>query len=374
VVVNSATQQPLGQARVVAVPEAGRSKEIETTMGTDGRFVFDQVAAAVWTLNAARKGYQTQKYGQRSLYTSGAISVVTGPAGASENLVFPLNPLAAIHGKVTDGNGQPVMGAFLEALAAVPGPRTEFVVRKTVPSDDAGEYRIPDLPPGDCFLFAMVPEPEGAEGFTSQYYPNATDPHAATPVHLKPGEDFTVDFCLRPGRGVSVRIEGSSEAQSELLALLSEGPRGSEVSVGTLGPGSGRTFSNVLPGRYELMIADLRSAYSSSKWIEVGTEDMSVNLPFSNPTEVTAKVRVVDGDLNLLRNSLLQIRHPADAPRTFRPLGSDGTAVFPATASGRYGLNLRAPGSTSRVSRLGMPMSWMVWSTYPKAGPCNLRL
>jgi hypothetical protein len=348
VVVNRVTGQPLSQARVLVAPDDGSSKEIETITGTDGRFVFDRVPAGSWTLQAERRGFLGQKYGQRSLYTTGAISIVTGPGGVSENLTFGLNPPAAIRGKVVDENGEPVMGAFLQFLVQIPSARTEFLVRKTVATDDAGEYRIPDLPAGTCYLFAVVPVPESGTGFAPQYYPNATDARAATPIQLKAGEEFTGDFTLQRGRGVSVEIEGVSGipggSESELLILLTQGPQGSEVSAGTLGPGSGRTFHNVLPGRYKFVIGDLRGAYATSKWIEVGSEDLTVTLPFHDPPEVTAKVRVVNGDSKSLQQAMLGLVAFAGAGNNSRPLGPDGTAVFPGMAAGRYDIVLHSPG------------------------------
>ena len=144
--------------------------------------------------------------------------------------------------------------------------------------------------------------------------------------------------------------------------------------MGTLGPGSGRAFSHVPPGRYELMIADLRGNYSSSKWIEVGAEDMAVSLHFADAPELTAKVRVVNGDASLLANALLPVRHPADWRRSFQPLAPDGTAVFPATASGRYGLNLQAPGLyiKSVSARNARVVDGML--DLPESGPVQLEI
>ena len=232
-------------------PDDGSSGQMEMTTGTDGRFFFARLPAGSWALSAERRGFLGQKYGQRSLYNSGAISVVTGPGGVSEDLTFRLNPPAAIRGKVADENGEPVMGAFLQVLVQVPSTRMHFLVRKTVATDDIGEYRVPDLPAVTCYLLAVVPGSAGGSGFLPQYYSNVADPRAATPIQLKPGDEFAADFTLRRGRGVSVEIEGSSGiaggGDSELLLLMMQGPRGSEVSAGTLGPGQDARSMACLP-------------------------------------------------------------------------------------------------------------------------------
>jgi hypothetical protein len=344
VVVNSVTGRPLAQAHVDVAPDDGSSKEIEAITGVDGGFSFDGLPAGSWTLSADRKGYQRQIYGQRSPLVTGAISVVTGPKGVSEKLVFRLNPPSAIQGKVIDEHGEPVMGAFLELLVKSPGARTEFRVTKTVATDDTGEYRIPELWPVTCYLFAVVPVPADGKGFAPQYYPNSIEARSATPIQLKPGEEFTADFALHRATGVSVEIEGSSGAaggpDSELLILLTPGPEGSEVSASTVGSGAGRVFTNVLPGRYKLVVADFKSTYATSRWIEVGSEDMTVQLPFPDPPDVTAKVRVVDGDAKLLQKAMLGLLAVGGAGNNSRPLGPDGTAAFPAMAAGRYRIAL----------------------------------
>lgn len=374
VVVNGVTGQPLAQARVRVAPDDGSSRGMETTTGSDGRFLFDHLRAGSWTLGAERRGFLGQNYGQHSLYNTGAISVVTGPGGVSENLTFPLNPPAAIHGKVIDENGEAVTGAFLQLLVRISGARTEFRVRKTVRSDDIGEYRLSDLPAGTCYLIAVVPVPEGGSGFATQYYPNITDPRAATPIKLKAGEDLTADFTLRRGRGVSVEIEGPSGVESELLVLIAPGPQGSEVSAGTLGPGSGRTFYNVLPGRYKLVLGDLKSTYATSKWIEVGSENLTVKLPFPDPPEITATVRVVNGDSSLLQHAMLWLNVLGGASDMQRPLRPDGTVVIPGMAAGRYGIALIAPGLyiksvTARNARI---VDGLV--DLPESGPVQLEI
>jgi hypothetical protein len=110
----------------------------------------------------------------------------------------------------------------------------------------------------------------------------------------------------------------------------------------------GRTFHDVLPGRYKLVIVDVGSTHYTSRWIEVGTEDATVNLPFADPTEVTAKVRVVGGDAALLKNTMVGLRLYGSGAGDARPIQSDGTAKFPPMAAGRYAVAL-ASGQSSTV-------------------------
>ena len=344
VVVSSLTGKPLAQTRVMVEPDDGSAKGIEMTTAADGRFVFEGLPAGSFTLSGERKNYLFQKYGQHPDYGSTASSVITGPSGVSEDLKFTLYPQSAIRGKVVDERGDPVWYAHMQLLVQVHGARKEFLVRKVVATDDTGEYRFSGLPPMDCQVLAVVPITPDREGYAPQYYPNIADPNAVTPIHLSPGEEFTADFILRRSRGVNVTVDGASGIAggnaSELLALFAQGPQGAEVSANTLEPGSGRTFYHVHPGRYKLLIGDVRTTFATSHWIDVGQEDVTVKLPFADPPDVTARVHVVNGDAALLQKVMLRLHVFNDAGNNTRPLGKDGTAVFPAMASGRYAISL----------------------------------
>jgi hypothetical protein len=143
--VNGVTGQPLSKARVMLAPDDRSSQPVEMTTESNGRFAFEGLSAGSWRLQAERRGFFGLAYGQHSVYSSGAISIITGPDGVSENIRFALNPPGAIKGKVTDESGEPIMHAFVQIVVQIPGARKEYLVPKTVATDDTGEYRIPDL-------------------------------------------------------------------------------------------------------------------------------------------------------------------------------------------------------------------------------------
>jgi len=245
-----------------------------------------------------------------------------------------------------------VEGAHVELVLRVLGSaQKQFRVSKVVGTNDQGEYRIWDIPPVACYLLVIVPviADEDAEGYAPQYYRGTSDARTATAIALKPGEEFNADFVLSRAHGVTVSLEGDSGIRNgnaaEMLILLGQGPQGSEVSVATLTPGQGREFQNILPGRYKLVIGDVTSTYSTSRWVDVGTEDVTVKLPFENPPDVTARVRVADGDAALLKHATLRLHMASDAGNNTRPLQQDGTVRFTAMAAGVHQVTLGgAPG------------------------------
>jgi len=376
--VNGVTGQALAKARVTLAPDDHSSQPIEMTTGSDGRFQFEGLPAGSWTLHAERRGFIGQDYGLRSILSSGSIWIVTGSDGGSENIRFALNPPAVITGRVADEDGEPIMHAFVQLLVQLSGLRKEYRVAKTVPTDDTGEYRIPDLPAGKYYLFVIVPAPTGDGGYMPEYYPSAADAKLAKSIALKPGEEFSADFSLQRTHGVSLQVEGFSGipggAESELLALLAPGPENSAVSVSTLGPGLGRTFSHLVPGHYKLVVADLKGTTATTKWIDVGPEGGTVTLPFANPPDVTAKVRVENGDASLLPSAMLGFTAFGDPGQNYRPIPREGTVTFPALASGRYMILLESKdlyikSMTARNARVADGMIEL-----PESGPVQLEI
>jgi hypothetical protein len=352
VVVNSVTGQRLSQVRLVMTPEGRSAPETTMTTGTDGKFWFAGLPAGKWSLYAERKGFVRQGFGQRPLPGSPVSAVVTGAGLVTEDVVFRLDPPAAIRGKVIDDSGEPVAGAALQVLMRIAGGRRRYLVLKAASTDDLGEYRIYDLPAIECYLVAVARpvdsgqalNPEAAEAgpakiaYAPEYFPHTTDPRAASPLQLKPGEEIPADFVLKRARGVSLNIEGASG--SDGLLLSAEGAQGAEVMLGMLGPGQGRAFRDIAPGRYKLTVVDTRTGTQASKRIEVGPEGATVALPFPEPAAVTAKVRVVDGDASLAQKAVILLHAEGEMQAQARMQDKDGQLTFPGMAAGRYRLFL----------------------------------
>jgi hypothetical protein len=343
--VNSVTGAPLGQVHIVAARDDGAAGQLDTTTGADGKFAIEPVPAGSWSLTAERKGYLRQVYGQRDLNIGTNSSVITGPKGASENLLLPMHQPAAISGKVVDERGEPVPGAIIHLLVQTISSRKQVMIRKVVATDDQGDYRLFDLPPTTCYLSAVVPNPMGVisetAGFVPQYYSNTADARSAAPIQLKPGAEFVANFALWRARGgVSVTVDGDTGVEggngSQLLVLVTEGPEGSSVSAATLGPGQGTTFSHIQLRRYKLVVGDLESINTLAEWVEVGSQDVTVTLPMADPPEISATVRVVDGDPASLRGATLALASFSDVVNSIRPILPDGSVKIAPMPSGRY--------------------------------------
>jgi hypothetical protein len=271
-VVNLSTGAPIGKAAVTlslgmgrTLSTAQRSTEIETD--EKGRFAFRDLEPGIYSLSARRQGFL--KPGGRSI---GAPRMVLGADQALSGVILKLIPEAIIAVKATDSDGRPLAIAGIRLLRdGYFLGRRQFILGGAELTNEAGECRIADLAPGNYWLKASAPArrspppgrpvPDGpvlAEVAT--YYPDATDPAAATAIHLEPGEVRTVNIRLRKALTVSVRgrvVDPGTNTGTIQLRLV---PRNAaelyELYTFLSGPAIGADGSflitDVIPGSYYL--------------------------------------------------------------------------------------------------------------------------
>lgn len=107
----------------------------------------------------------TLEYGQKLPAPAGVV-VDVAEGRAVENIDVALPPAGAITGRVTDDLGDPIERATVTAMRMGYSERGPRLVRvgKIASTNDAGEYRIAHLQPGEYFVVAA----ERSDGFGSQ--------------------------------------------------------------------------------------------------------------------------------------------------------------------------------------------------------------
>ena len=243
VVVNALTGQPVSGARV-AIARANQvtNRDITSSVntGADGRFAFAGLSRGKYSLMAAARGYSLQYFEHHDPY---ATAIAVGPDLKSNDLVFRLEPDAAVDGTVTDENNEPVQYAMVRLFQR----STEQGLQKTEPvnqaqTDDQGHYHIGHLEPGTYYL-AVSARPWYAQNFRSgqtsadstkdadsppaaqrdnvgldvtyplTFYAGALDSAAANPIQLAPGEHITADVSLHAIPSLHLRVHtGSAES------------------------------------------------------------------------------------------------------------------------------------------------------------------
>jgi hypothetical protein len=284
IIVDASTNAPIPHAEL-SITNTDNADDAQTFSTSDGHFVFQNVPPGKYPLSAFAPGYIHEGFNQHgSLLT--AIAVGTGTD--SEHIVFRLHRQAILTGHVTDERGEPVRHAQVLLFASeTPSghPTTSF--RFTTETNDLGEYRFAALPSGKYFVTvtahpwyaqsrfiyaselpngvmvtgltgrrfgsAMAPniqqngDPSLDVVYPFTFYPNVTDPHAASELTLSPGDKFDANIQLQPVPAIHLHITNlSAEPMSLPQASASQklfGSSGYSVSV---------VASQIAPGELEV--------------------------------------------------------------------------------------------------------------------------
>jgi tetratricopeptide (TPR) repeat protein len=108
---------------------------------------------------------------------------------------------ATVHGKVINPAGQPVTDGKVKFTKDIAKPVKERTYTNLTPTDAQGNYKTPDVAPGD---YMVVVEEQGKDvDFTTQ------------PVTLKAGDDKTVDFDMTRAEYINAMTPEQKKALEE---------------------------------------------------------------------------------------------------------------------------------------------------------------
>lgn len=254
--------QPLTAATIWARAITGAPAAKSMRVDSEGRFAFDDLPVAVYTISATAPGYIDQSLlmddpSHSPRYLIGAQLRITMIKGG------------VITGTVTNSKGEPVVGVPIRASltnslsAPVANP---FSRGGALESDDRGIYRIYGLSPGQYIVSAGGSGPFGqftASGFdldVPTYYPSSTR-DTALPVIVRTGEETTgIDIKYRGTEGhsisgvVSGKVAGNT-APGVITILLSHAGTTSVLSVAIASIADQRrvfSFNGIADGEYDL--------------------------------------------------------------------------------------------------------------------------
>jgi hypothetical protein len=372
-----------------------------TTTDASGHFAFSNVDAGTYQISATAEGYaKEQTAPPPNAQTGMNTSVTVGAGQAANNVVLHLMPGGTISGRVTGGNGEPLVGMDVQLVRAtyqINGQRN-LVQVGTSQTNDRGEYRLFWMPPGKYYLSANPSQlsriglpgvPSSANNkYPRTYYPGSADVNGATEIDVPAGGELSgIDLRLAPQTTYRVRgrVIDSTTGQFPPNANLTIIPR-DQVVGGISGLGNQYNRSN---GTFEL-----RDLLAGSYWIraqlplngpiqpgangrialppsglaavEVSNSDVEgVSVVIQPPFSIPGRVRI-DGGGPLSNSPQLRIALQAAASGlvAFRPptpalVSPDGTFVFEDMGPGEYQLNVpiplgpNAPGLYLKEARLG---------------------
>jgi uncharacterized protein (DUF2141 family) len=308
-VFNSLTSVPVRKATVIL-----SGPEVRLVAETDaaGTFQFSGVPPRTYKLSASRTGF---------LEHAARRAVILGPNDQVKDAEIRLPPQSEINGRVLDEEGEPVDRARVWVYKQVYRSGKKLWERlNTAPeTNEAGEYRFPNLSPGRYLVQALDQRPQvdnrygttPAKFNVPAYYPNASNQQQAVPVNVGVGAEVRgIDIHLfKVARPAAVWVKGKvtgipREYQATVSVSLSPADSGSfggtdthvtapeyafalrappgqytlSASVYTGGPQAYGSRSLTVPGDLEGVVLAMNPAPDISGRISVAEKGVQVNL------------------------------------------------------------------------------------------------
>jgi hypothetical protein len=382
-----ATRAPLKSAWVAltAVPPEDQSSKEVTEDGlfkgiTDahGHFVIAGVPAGKYKFRAGKTGYLPGDYCLDGWPPRATL--VLHPGEKLDKAEFHLSRAAVIMGRVTDETGEPIAGE--EMAAAATGTRMgdmalEDPVRVAV-TNDLGEYRINDLPPGSYYLSATD---SGSSVYMTSieliwelgqryanhlttYCPDVTKSSEAQKIRFSAGQEKRIDFSLRTVKlltisGQLLGADGKPAAPTK-VALRPQDPYSSpraNFRFGVTTDAQGNfVIREVLPGSYVASATVGEEEYWTEQRVEVAGDDVSgLVLQLRKERTLSGKMMAPGGPkLDFPRMSIWLESPSRDEPSyrgAWAEIQKDGTFTIPKVRL-----------TTQRIIVYPMPDGWYLRS------------
>ncbi|GEM_PF-2469830 len=381
VVTHAGSQTPIRKAKVglTAIGFDGGGS-VET--GDDGKFTFKDVKPGRYRITAEKSGYETTAYGAKKPGEALGQLLRVDPGAALSTVNIALPKHGVIAGKILDADSEPVQKALVLALGHFyNNGKLIRIPRGAVPvmSDDLGQFRIGQLPPGK-YVVCAIPfswvqptpldkdaKPTTEDASTTTCFPNVAQMNEGTPLEIKDGSEIPgIDIRLIKSRTVSVQghITGIPQGAGSVtiinLNARNAGPMGNALNPRAIVMGGeGRfEFKNVVPGSY--VMHTLPTGLGNAPFIvksnvEIGDQPVTdLSVPAIIPFEVKAKINAEPGP-ELKLGSVRVVVTPADDITSAVSMGTsnpDGDLALPNIVPGRQRIAITGTPATHYVREI----------------------
>jgi len=340
--------QGMGKVTLSLIPaerREGRPFTVRTM--PDGNFEFKQVTPGRYRLFASRNGYARQGYGQKpgsenDLASATPLDVRSGET--LDNINLSLLRGGAIEGRVLDQDGEPAarIQASLIRARYVQGRRV-LQPAGSDQTDDRGQFRIYDIPPGTYYLmatprvFGMTDENRAV--YPPIYFPGVLDPQEATKVKMEPGGElrgYDLTLFETTGYQITGKVTSPDGQPPRRVFVAAHKVPSTGLTQPSSAQGTGAqgefTLRGLIPGSYRLVAQERREErfLTGSTVVEIGNQDVAgVVLPLGNGAELQGRV-VPEGQnqpaaLTSVRVSAISLGEGGGGG--FRARGPAGTSV-----------------------------------------------
>ncbi len=267
----------------------GDDPGIATFTDNDGKFIFHDLDPGTYFIAAERTGFVADA-------KLPAQSITVKEGDAPDPVILKLNRTAAISGRVVDADGEPAVAANIQVQPL--NPKKNRPMARYAATDDRGNYRAYNLPPGKYKISvtyssrygdprlkiqAEIDKTKSADpdAYGTTYYPGTLDPAQATTIQLAPGADMQgIDLALLHTKAVRVRgkintVDGELPAPVVMLALTRVNR--SNVVNTQVRPDGSFELADVVPGEYILSAFGLLQhgkQTAAHQRLEVGETDL----------------------------------------------------------------------------------------------------
>lgn len=392
--------QNRAQAGQLAMPQfgGGAGSRLAVTTDAEGKFIFDNVSPGQYRLSAEKAGFVRESgggmtfmgsgpMGGRAMATLGIGATYKVTEGASTSgVILKLLPQGVASGKILDEDGDP-FGQVRVTISEwnYSSGTARFQPVGAAETDEFGNFRIANLPPGRYYLSAeksgglsngrargaarqaarSAPIVAGEETFSyaRTYYPGVEELEQAQRIDIQAGQEMSgISLTLRKRRvflvsgelsGLNpegrymVQLSKSDGVSQSLPEMLMSGGMGSMARVQ-----DGRfTAANVLPGNYTIRVNEVgnrRPRLIARGEVAVANADV-LNAAVAAVSPASIQGRVIIEGQNTLPQDIQAVRleyRPLDGGMGFgmqpMQINADGSFALNDISPERYGLSLAA--------------------------------
>lgn len=345
-VVDNVSRSFIKGATISIRPAVGGGAKTVTS-DDKGGFQFRGMPPGRYLLSVHKDGFNDQFFGAKKPGVVGTL-LDLNEKGSSGSIELGMTPLGVLTGRVSDSDGQPVMGGLVQAYLKTFAYGTSAFIAKgrVVATNDLGEYRISGLGPGTYFIGISFRSGPGSQAvgpaFCASYYPKGSQFSTASPIPLAPGSTVSgLDIIV--GREETWTVRGLLVEASTMLPVSSASITAYRKDAFSLGPVAssivqvasleGAFEVPALPaGTYVLIVNQSGRRLSDLFEIVIGRSDVNLNLRLGRAAGLSVSSRVLkereaetDGafDFSSLRITLLpdMIPHGGLGPVALSKLG-----------------------------------------------------
>ena len=344
---------PLAKATVSLRKSGSRGGDSQRTARTDGRgeYEFRDLEAGKYQLSVMRNGYLPQNYGQTRVQVfrgrPSGTPLTLGEGRVLDGIDFNLIRGGVVEGRVADQDYEPLsrVAVTLSGYQTVQGERTLVPVARAQ-TDDRGQFRLFDIPPGSYFLSATrggaFPFFRGRgrrrQSFPPTYYPGVSSPEQATKIEVSAGGEvggFHLTLIESHTYSVSGRVlaaDGSPGQSVRIITVNQSGPALTSLRGGgtTTDPQGAFNVAGLLPGKHRLIARRGRreEPQIASASVEVIDRDIQgLTLALGSGASITGRIVSESQESVLDWRRVEVVTRPAEGGRRGRVFGGRGARV-----------------------------------------------